>query len=52
MQKRSDATNRVRVKTRVTKKKGKFLTMGTTMITMITSSRMGRSGWTAMRSTP
>lgn len=52
MQKRSDGTNRVRAKTPVTKKRGKSLTMAMTMITMTTSSRMGRSGWTAMRLIP
>lgn len=52
MQKRSDGTNRVRVKTPVTKKRGKSLMMAMTMITMTTSSRMGRSGWTDMRLIP
>lgn len=52
MQKRSGATNRVRAKTRVTKKREKSLMMATTMITTTISSRMGRSGWTVMRSIP
>lgn len=52
MQKRSGGTNRVRVKTPVTKRRGRFSMMAMTMITMTTSSRMGRSGWTAMRSIP
>lgn len=51
MQKRNDGINRVKVRTPATRKKEKSLMMAMMMRTMTTSSRMGKNGWTAMKST-